>query len=102
MLTFTYLSTAPIFSPRCQTYPDINLLIWIFGFRYRRTLKQNPDSPSRARVNWAGMSIGSYYAAVRRALVVAVVLRAITALTALGFGVAALRRRLQERRLLRV
>lgn len=39
------------------SYPDINLLIWLFGYRYRRTLKSPPPPPS-ARVNWAGMSIG--------------------------------------------
>ncbi|ORY74074.1 hypothetical protein BCR35DRAFT_306869 [Leucosporidium creatinivorum] len=87
-------SMASIF-PRFS-YPDINALIWIFGFRYRRTLKQSPTDS--ARVNWAGMSIGSYYAAVRRALVVAVVLRALTALGGLGWLGWTLRKRLQSRR----
>lgn len=40
------------------SYPDINILIWLFGYRYRRTLKQPPPPHSSGRVNWAGMSIG--------------------------------------------
>jgi hypothetical protein len=84
---------------RTQSYPDINALIWIFGFRYRRTLKQSPTES--ARVNWAGMSIGTYYAAVRRALVVAVVLRALTALGGLGWLFFELRKRLESKRALK-
>ncbi|TNY19370.1 NUDIX hydrolase domain-like protein, partial [Rhodotorula diobovata] len=87
------------------SYPDINLLIWLFAFRYRRLLRRSPRSPTssaspttttpltarpkapHARVNWAGMSLNLYYAAVRRALVVAVFLRATAALASLvGLG----------------
>lgn len=81
---------------RSQSYPDINALIYVFGRRYRRTLNQSPTES--ARVNWAGMSIGSYYAAVRRALVVAVVLRALTALGGIGWLVFELRKRMQSRK----
>jgi hypothetical protein len=74
-----------------QSYPDINFLIWVFAFRYRRLLRhpsnaatrpRPPDTPApaRAKVNWAGMSLNAYYAAVRRALVVAVFLRSCAAL----------------------
>jgi len=88
-----------------QSYPDINLLIWLFAFRYRRLLRhpssraRSPStstssaSPARlakapyARVNWAGMSLNAYYAAVRRALLAAVLLRATAALGGLvGIG----------------
>lgn len=82
-----------------QSYPDINLLIYLFGWRYRRLLRSNPSSrppttprtPSTSsiptyRVNWAGMSLNAYYAAVRRALVVAVLMRAIAAIGTVGIG----------------
>ncbi|KAK4050304.1 hypothetical protein OIV83_003625 [Microbotryomycetes sp. JL201] len=87
-------SMASIF-PRFA-YPDINLLIAIFGTRYRRTL-QTP-AHEYARVNWQGMSISSYYAAVRRALVVAVVLRALAALSGLSWLVVEIRRRVREKK----
>ncbi|GAA5852103.1 hypothetical protein JCM9279_005058 [Rhodotorula babjevae] len=94
------------------SYPDINFLIWLFAFRYRRLLRHpssrarspststSSSSPARApyaRVNWAGMSLNAYYAAVRRALVFAVVLRAVAALGGLvGIGMW-LRTRILER-----
>ncbi|GAA5907438.1 NUDIX hydrolase [Sporobolomyces salmoneus] len=94
---FASSSEASIF-PRFS-YPDINLLIWIFGWRYRRLLRSHPSSgrapltprtPSTIptyRVNWAGMSLNAYYAAVRRALVVAVLMRACLAVgTVVGVG----------------
>ncbi|GAA5933543.1 uncharacterized protein JCM15063_001343 [Sporobolomyces koalae] len=80
------------------SYPDINLLIYLFGWRYRRLLRSHPSSrpPTTPRlsssiptyrVNWAGMSLNAYYAAVRRALVVAVLMRAIAAVgTLAGLG----------------
>ncbi|KAK4698724.1 hypothetical protein P7C70_g7547, partial [Phenoliferia sp. Uapishka_3] len=84
-------STSSIFPT--FSYPDINILIWIFGFRYRRLMKQTkPRSPKgkeveedHARVDWMGARVlGSYYEAVRRALVVAVVLRALAAGAGVG------------------
>ncbi|GAA5999577.1 NUDIX hydrolase [Rhodotorula paludigena] len=87
------------------SYPDINFLIWLFAFRYRRLLRHPSNASSRptppatprpkaphSRVNWAGMSLNAYYAAVRRALVVAVLLRAVAAvggLVAAGWWVRA-------------
>ncbi|KAM0754860.1 hypothetical protein T439DRAFT_309686 [Meredithblackwellia eburnea MCA 4105] len=97
------------------TYPDINLLIWLFGFRYRRLARQTvgrvprvvegPDGKSTTvvvdpRVDWMGARVlGSYYSAVRRALVVAVVLRALTAGLGLGGGFWWLRRKMREKKL---
>lgn len=110
-------SMASIF-PRF-TYPDINVLIWIFGFRYRRLLAQSlrapsplPNSttaegdPTDPRVNWAGLNLGgstlsAYYAAVRRALVVAVVLRAISALVGIGWAGWWLRGKMRERKVIK-
>ncbi|GAA5979113.1 hypothetical protein JCM5350_007070 [Sporobolomyces pararoseus] len=95
---FASSSEASIF-PRFS-YPDINLLIYLFGWRYRRLLRSHPSSSGRPpttprtpssiptyRVNWAGMSLNAYYAAVRRALVVAVLMRGVAALgTLAGIG----------------
>ncbi|SCV67851.1 BQ2448_5462 [Microbotryum intermedium] len=93
-------SAASIF-PRFS-YPDINLLIYIFGFRYRRILRYRPGAPGEnARVNWAGMTLGSYYSAVRRALVVAVVLRGCAALGAIAYILALVRRKLKRRMVVR-
>ncbi|GAA5913973.1 hypothetical protein JCM5296_006716 [Sporobolomyces johnsonii] len=91
-------SEASVF-PRFS-YPDINLLIWLFGWRYRRLLAHRsssassqrlPETPrprtpggATQRVNWQGMSLGAYYGAVRRALVVAVLMRAVAALGAVA------------------
>ncbi|GAA5972178.1 hypothetical protein JCM11641_002530 [Rhodosporidiobolus odoratus] len=88
----TVASDASIF-PRFS-HPDINLLIFLFSFRYRRLLRhpsaqiKNKSGGARphGRVNWAGVEAGLFYAAVRKALVVAVVLRA----TAVLGGVAGL------------
>lgn len=74
------------------TYPDINFLIYLFGRRYRRLLGDRAAAIARersqgtpdARVNWAGAALGSYYASVRKALVVAIVARAVAALAGLG------------------
>ncbi|GAA5855003.1 hypothetical protein JCM3766R1_006040 [Sporobolomyces carnicolor] len=98
---FATSSEASIF-PKFS-YPDINLLIWIFGWRYRRLLRRTSHHPASAstsarttttpssslsiptyRVNWAGMSLNAYYAAVRRALVVAVFMRAVAAVGAVA------------------
>ncbi|GAA6055225.1 hypothetical protein JCM3770_000723 [Rhodotorula araucariae] len=96
------------------SYPDINFLIWLFAFRYRRLLRHSSHAsarpapsdaaraPARAkaphsRVNWAGMSLNAYYAAVRRALVVAVFLRATAALGGVLVAGLWLRRRMAKR-----
>ncbi|GAA6028596.1 hypothetical protein JCM8097_007302 [Rhodosporidiobolus ruineniae] len=96
----TSFAEASIF-PRFS-HPDINLLIYLFSFRYRRLLRHpgklreassaaagggaggGKKSPSYGRVNWAGMEATLFYASVRKALVVAVLLRATALLGGLG------------------
>ena len=86
------------------SYPDVNFFIWVFGFRYRHLVKtwnermqelstsssrrrrsSMPGTPGGGgsgsgshdtRINFAGMALNQFYAAVRKALVVAIVLRA--------------------------
>lgn len=91
-------SIFPLFSR-----PDINALVFLFGWRYRRLLsrtqgnKANEQSQLARKVDWAGMSLGAYYEAVRKALVVAVVARALLAMGTVGaLGVWA-RRRIAQR-----
>lgn len=88
-------STATIFPQ--FVYPDINFLIWVFGYRYRRVARMQPAD---TRVNWAGMSLGHYYAAVRRALIFAVLLRAIAGALGITFVVKVLKRWHADRRML--
>lgn len=77
-------STYPRFS-----LPDLNLLVFLFGRKYRRLLaRAGPDSADgrlARRVDWAGMSLGAYYEAVRKALVVAVVVRGLVVAGGLGW-----------------
>ncbi|KAL0243942.1 hypothetical protein I308_105205 [Cryptococcus tetragattii IND107] len=69
------------------TYPDVNFWIWIFSRRYRQVLKSwelSAIGPSRAadrRINWSGQALATFYTAVRQALVVTLIIRA------LGVGV---------------
>jgi len=64
------------------------VLVFLFGFRYRRLLaRRRPDSADALlarQLDWAGMSLGAYYEAVRKALVVAVVARGLVAVGGLG------------------
>ncbi|KAN0065793.1 hypothetical protein ACQY0O_000923 [Thecaphora frezii] len=62
------------------SYPDVNLWIWLFGWRYRNVVRgweQSVGTRLERKVNWSGMALGAFYSAVRRALIVAVVLRAL-------------------------
>lgn len=87
------------------SYPDINFFIWIFGSRYRHLVKrwndrisynntkrgapmtpasENPPrlasgSSSVGRVNFSAMALNQFYAAVRKALIVAIITRAVLA-----------------------
>lgn len=61
------------------SYPDVNFWIWVFGWRYRtivRSWERNIGTGMEQSVNWSGMALGAFYSAVRRALVVAILLRA--------------------------
>ncbi|KAF8315050.1 hypothetical protein DL93DRAFT_2057670, partial [Clavulina sp. PMI_390] len=84
--------------------PDVNFWIWVFGRRYRAVLKaweasvirsrlshsNNPrlgaSSAADRRINWSGQALSTFYAAVRKALVVVIVGRSIGILFALGLS----------------
>lgn len=146
LLAPSMTSIFPTFS-----YPDVNLFIWLFGFRYRHLVQRwndrlkyqmerysssasgdraaEPDilagssssstrrpnlarrgssipgtpggsllNPHAGRVNFAGMALNQFYAAVRKALIVAVVLRAIVALGGISAATLWLVRRVQRLR----
>lgn len=79
---------------------DINMLLFIFGSRYRRLLRSWEAGKRAAdrRVNYEGMVLSSFYAALRSALVVSIALRSLIAaggiFTVLGWVV----RKVKERR----
>lgn len=67
------------------SYPDVNFWIWFFGWRYRNVVRGWEGSVGtrmERKFNWSGMALGAFYSAVRRALVVAVILRALGMLSA--------------------
>ncbi|KAJ9098706.1 hypothetical protein QFC21_004354 [Naganishia friedmannii] len=72
------------------SYPDVNFWIWVFGRRYRRVVRgweASVSGPPRAadrRINWSGAALAAFYAAVRQALVVAIIIRALATAFALG------------------
>ncbi|KIJ45608.1 hypothetical protein M422DRAFT_778821 [Sphaerobolus stellatus SS14] len=73
------------------SYPDVNFWIWVFGKRYREVIREWEDSllmggSNNRRINWAGSALNAFYAAVRKALVVVIILRAIGVLLAMGIG----------------
>lgn len=82
-------SLASVF-PRFS-YPDVNFWIWVFGKRYREVVRgweaSVRDGGSNVRrVNWSGTALNTFYAAVRKALLVVLVLRAIGVLVGLVFA----------------
>ncbi|KAG2156457.1 uncharacterized protein EDB93DRAFT_912159 [Suillus bovinus] len=82
-------SLASVF-PRFS-YPDVNFWIWVFGKRYREVVRgweaSVRDGGSNVRrVNWSGTALNTFYAAVRKALLVVLVLRAIGVLIGLVFA----------------
>ena len=129
LLAPSMTSIFPTFS-----YPDINLFLWLFGFRYRYLVKRwgerlgvdsssassRPSTPKlhrrrsssipmtpcgshalsahAGRVNFAGMALNQFYAAVRKALIVAVVMRAILVFGSATAGILWLIRKLRERK----
>ncbi|CCO26787.1 hypothetical protein BN14_00818 [Rhizoctonia solani AG-1 IB] len=69
--------------------PDVNLWIWVFGKRYRDVIRAWEASMSHSgtndrRINWSGSALNAFYGAVRRALVVVIILRALGLLGALA------------------
>ncbi|KAH8997487.1 hypothetical protein EDB92DRAFT_1933453 [Lactarius akahatsu] len=74
------------------SYPDVNFWIWVFGKRYRQVIRSWEESlrvggTNDTRVNWTGAALTTFYAAVRKALVVVLILRAIGVLCGVTFGV---------------
>ncbi|CCM00341.1 uncharacterized protein FIBRA_02371 [Fibroporia radiculosa] len=73
------------------SYPDVNFWIWVFGKRYRAVMR-GWETSARAggindrRINWTGSALTTFYAAVRKALVVVLVLRAIGVLVGVFLG----------------
>nr|XP_019014439.1 uncharacterized protein I206_00521 [Kwoniella pini CBS 10737]OCF53220.1 hypothetical protein I206_00521 [Kwoniella pini CBS 10737] len=74
------------------SYPDVNFWIWVFGRRYRQVIQgwensvRGPDRAADRRVNWSGQALATFYSAVRQALVVAIIMRALLS----GIGIAGL------------
>ncbi|KAH7883806.1 hypothetical protein F5I97DRAFT_1814780 [Phlebopus sp. FC_14] len=73
------------------SYPDVNFWIWVFGKRYREVVRGweasiREGGSNDRRLNWSGTALNNFYAAVRKALVVVIVLRAIGVLFGLAFA----------------
>jgi len=68
------------------SYPDVNFWIWVFGKRYREVIRGWEASVKTSgmndrRINWTGAALNTFYAAIRKALVVVIVVRAIFIVT---------------------
>ncbi|KAL4068264.1 hypothetical protein V8B97DRAFT_2008959 [Scleroderma yunnanense] len=79
-------SLASVF-PRFS-YSDVNFWIWVFGKRYREVIRgwessMREGGANDRRLNWTGTALNNFYAAVRKALLVVLVLRAIGVLLGL-------------------
>jgi len=82
-------SLASVF-PRFS-YPDVNFWIWVFGKRYREVVRgwetsMREGGSNDRRLNWSGTALSNFYAAVRKALVVVIALRAVGVLFGLMFA----------------
>ncbi|KAK0548833.1 hypothetical protein OC845_003384 [Tilletia horrida] len=83
------------------SYPDVNFWIWVFGYRYRKIVRaweRGLGTGIERRVNWSGMALGAFYSAVRRALIVAIFLRALSMLSVLSAASWLVSRRARRRR----
>jgi hypothetical protein len=110
------------------SYPDINFFIWIFGSRYRHLVnrwndrmsysnnrglpslattptsesgplsRQISNQSSSGRVNFSAMALNQFYAAVRKALIVAIITRAVLVFGSLSAATWYLIRHLKARR----
>jgi len=73
------------------SYPDVNFWIWVFGKRYREVVR-GWEASSRGggtndrRINWTGSALNTFYGAVRKALVVVIIVRAIFVLLSFILG----------------
>ncbi|KAI0032512.1 hypothetical protein K488DRAFT_15251, partial [Vararia minispora EC-137] len=73
------------------SYPDVNFWIWVFGKRYREVIRGWETSVRNGglndrRINWTGAALTTFYAAVRKALVVVLILRALGLLVGVAVG----------------
>ncbi|KAF8078318.1 hypothetical protein FPV67DRAFT_47348 [Lyophyllum atratum] len=83
-------SLASVF-PRFS-YPDVNFWIWVFGKRYRAVVRGweasvRAGGTNDRRINWSGSALSTFYAAIRKALVVVIVARALGILFGVAFAV---------------
>ncbi|KAG6910554.1 hypothetical protein DXG01_009504 [Tephrocybe rancida] len=82
-------SLASVF-PRFS-YPDVNFWIWVFGKRYRSVVRGweasvRSGGTNDRRINWSGSALSTFYAAIRKALVVVIVARALGILFSVAFA----------------
>ncbi|KAF8898441.1 hypothetical protein BD779DRAFT_1666289 [Infundibulicybe gibba] len=82
-------SLASVF-PRFS-YPDVNFWIWVFGKRYREVVRGweasvRAGGTNDRRINWSGSALSTFYAAIRKALVVVIVARALGILFGIAFA----------------
>ncbi|KAF9270556.1 hypothetical protein L218DRAFT_983044 [Marasmius fiardii PR-910] len=82
-------SLASVF-PRFS-YPDVNFWIWVFGKRYRDVVRGweasiRSGGVNDRRINWSGQALSTFYASIRKALVVVIVARALGILFGLAFA----------------
>ncbi|KAF7784694.1 hypothetical protein Agabi119p4_859 [Agaricus bisporus var. burnettii] len=73
------------------SYPDVNFWIWVFGKRYREVIRGWETSlrgggVNDRRINWSGSALSTFYAAIRKALVVVIVARALGILFGIAFA----------------
>ncbi|KIK71413.1 hypothetical protein GYMLUDRAFT_211645 [Collybiopsis luxurians FD-317 M1] len=73
------------------SYPDVNFWIWVFGKRYREIVRGweagiRSGGANDRRINWSGQALSTFYAAIRKALVVVIVARALGILFGLAFA----------------
>jgi len=69
--------------------PDVNFWIWVFGKRYRDVIRgwelsMRLGGGRDRRINWSGQALSAFYGAVRKALIVVIILRVSGILAALG------------------
>ncbi|KAG8968740.1 hypothetical protein FRC03_006195 [Tulasnella sp. 419] len=69
--------------------PDVNFWIWVFGKRYRQIIRDWEVSlrfggKRDHRINWSGQALSAFYEAVRKALIVVIILRIMGVLFGVG------------------